>query len=458
MLKLSTLILVSLFFLLTFNAEAQRKQPSLSTYIANSKITRDKNSPVPIDIKFKSGKQPTLNNFFTEYKKAFALTDNDDFKLLRQSRDKLGETHYRYDQYYKGIQVFGAQYILHEKNGYIGAANGKLVHNLNIDVKPVLTEQAALNAALREVNATTYMWESSSNEQFLKKEQKDPNASFFPKGLLMITAGDNELNSENCKLVYRFDIYAQVPLERFYVDIDAKTGEVVNKISRIQETDVSGSGASLYNGNVSIAVDEVTPGSSYRLQEHTTRSAGMQTYDMHNGTNYGSATEITSTTANGPWDAGGVSAHWGAELTFDYYLAKLGRNSFDDAGGTILSYVHALSNYNNAFWDGTRMTYGDGDGTNFTPLVSLDVTGHEISHGVTQYSSNLLYQSESGALNESFSDIFGNLIEFETEGAPGVGTGSWSVGEDITPSHLGIRTWLIQMSLVNRILMKVHIG
>ena len=83
------------------------------------------------------------------------------------------------------------------------------------------------------------------------------------------------------------------------------------------------------------------------------------------------------------------------------------------------------TNYNNAYWDGTRMTYGDGDGTNFTPLVSLDVTGHEISHGVTQYSSNLLYQSESGALNESFSDIFGNLIEFETEGAPGVGTGSW---------------------------------
>jgi len=85
------------------------------------------------------------------------------------------------------------------------------------------------------------------------------------------------------------------------------------------------------------------------------------------------------------------------------------------------------------------MTYGDGDGVNFTPLVCLDVVGHEITHGVTQYSANLRYLGESGALNESFSDIFGNEVEFAKEGVPGSGTGNWRMGEDITPSGLGIR-------------------
>ena len=139
------------------------------------------------------------------------------------------------------------------------------------------------------------------------------------------------------------------------------------------------------------------------------------------------------------WDQTGVNVHWGAEATYDYYLNDHGRNSFDNAGGTIYSYAHADVNYNNAFWDGTRMTYGDGDGVNFTPLVCLDVVGHEITHGVTQNSANLIYWGESGALNESFSDIFGNEVEFMREGVPGVGTGSWRMGEDITPSGSGIR-------------------
>ncbi|MEZ4849341.1 MAG: M4 family metallopeptidase [Bacteroidia bacterium] len=84
------------------------------------------------------------------------------------------------------------------------------------------------------------------------------------------------------------------------------------------------------------------------------------------------------------------------------------------------------SNYVNAFWDGTRMTYGDGDGVNYGPLVSADITGHEITHGVTEYSANLVYQRESGALNESFSDIFGEMIEFHA-----TGSNDWQMGTDI---------------------------
>ena len=100
------------------------------------------------------------------------------------------------------------------------------------------------------------------------------------------------------------------------------------------------------------------------------------------------------------------------------------------------SRVHYGDQYNNAFWDGTKMTYGDGDGVDFGPLVSLDVAGHEMSHGVTSRSANLTYSGESGGLNESNSDIFGTMVEFyaNNAGDPGdyYSLGNLSTGNTMT--------------------------
>ena len=115
--------------------------------------------------------------------------------------------------------------------------------------------------------------------------------------------------------------------------------------------------------------------SSYRLQEHTTRGAAIETYDMQNDIYYSSAIDFTSTSPSGTWDSTGVNVHWCTESTYDYYFNDHGRNSFDNAGGMILSYAHAGVDYNNAYWDGSRATYGDGDGINFSPLVCLDIVG-----------------------------------------------------------------------------------
>jgi len=126
----------------------------------------------------------------------------------------------------------------------------------------------------------------------------------------------------------------------------------------------------------------------------------------------------------------------GTEKTWDYYYNIFNRNSIDGAGFSLISYVHYSSGYNNAFWNGSYMTYGDGDGSTFTPLMSIDVCGHEVTHGLTSYTANLTYSYEPGALNESFSDIFGNCIEWYTNYPSGF---NWRVGEDITPSNAGIR-------------------
>jgi Zn-dependent metalloprotease len=122
-------------------------------------------------------------------------------------------------------------------------------------------------------------------------------------------------------------------------------------------------------------------------------------------------------------------------MTYDYFLLTFGRNSFDNNGAKIRSFVHYGSNYSNAFWNGSVMTYGDGNGTSFRPLTSIDICGHEIAHAVTSYSANLIYSYESGALNESFSDIFGNAIEFFADSSQF----NWRIGEDATVSGNGIR-------------------
>ena len=113
----------------------------------------------------------------------------------------------------------------------------------------------------------------------------------------------------------------------------------------------------------------------------------------------------------------GLDAHWGAETVFDYFKIKHNRNSFDNSGGSIISFVHTnlidggYSANNNAAWTGNYMIYGDGDSEE-GPQSALDVCGHELTHAVINYSSGLIYQAESGALNESFADIFGTAIEF----------------------------------------------
>ncbi len=111
-------------------------------------------------------------------------------------------------------------------------------------------------------------------------------------------------------------------------------------------------------------------------------------------------------------DAAVNEAYDGAGKTYDFYKKVFNRNSVDDKGMQLDSSVHYRKRYNNAVWNGQQMAYGDGDGTIFNGFTkSLDVIGHELTHGVTQYEANLVYEGQSGALNEHFSDVFGSLVK-----------------------------------------------
>lgn len=124
------------------------------------------------------------------------------------------------------------------------------------------------------------------------------------------------------------------------------------------------------------------------------------------------------------------NAHKYSGIVRQYYKDVHNRNSIDAHGMKMTSHVHYGRGYNNAFWDGVSMTYGDGDGRIFNTFMLLDVTGHEISHGVTQFAGDTIYYGQAGALNESYSDVFGELIEQYHFQTPAM-KASWKVGEGL---------------------------
>ena len=348
----------------------------------------------------------------------------DSLKLTSLKRDSLGYSHLKYQQFHRGIEVMGGEYTVHIKDQQVVSVSGKYLDIQTPEFFVKLTENEALDSALDFVGAKSYVWETDAETHDLHDhddlhihdhDEDDHNA---PAGELIYIAD----RDPGPVLTYKFDIYAAEPHSRNYVFVDAISGEVVEVQNRIHEADVAASGTSLYNGTVNFLGDSFTGG--YRLRQTTN---GVETYDMNNGTNYSNATDIvSSTTSFTATDVQtGVQAHYGAEQTLQYFLTEHNRDSYDDQGSVLESYVSYSTNYANAFWNGSQMTYGDGNAS-WNPLVSLDIVGHEVSHGVTQYSAGLVYSYESGALNESFSDIFGEAIEYYA-----TGTNDWLMGEDI---------------------------
>lgn len=337
--------------------------------------------------------------------------------------DRLGYTHTRYKITYNNVPLHNSQIIVHSANGKVVSVNGDFATLKTPDNQVTITEGKALVNAMQNIGATKYKWENKEEEAHMRVILNKPDFTFYPKGeLVLFTKGEKVLYA------YKFNIYAEQPLSRNNVLVDAQSGVVLEKENLICTADVPATATTKYSGVKSFTVDNVSAG-LYRLRE-TGRGGGIQTLNLKNGTNYGAAVDFTNTSTS--WTTTGVDqaatdAHWGAEMTWDYYMLKHGRNSVDGAGYQLLSYVHYSTGYNNAFWDGTRMTYGDGSGS-YTIFTGLDVCGHEITHGVTENSSNLTYSNESGALNESYSDIFGNSIENYARPTQW----SWKIGEDIT--------------------------
>ncbi|OIV42356.1 M4 family metallopeptidase [Flavobacterium johnsoniae] len=404
------------------------------------------------------------------FKEQLGLKDNQTFRKVKTETDKQGYTHEKFQLYEQGIKVEFANYTLHSENGKLVSMNGEYYNIENVKLTPALSAQEAFSRALNHTHASEYLWEKPQDAKEIGYEKPVGELVLLPD---MEEQGEKR-TADKVRLAYKFDIYATKPLSRGDLYIDAQTGKALfynaaikhlndnvharkfsssentsKAIASSKKTIVEANAATRYSGTQTIQT--TLSGSSYILLDGT-RGTGIQTYNSARTASY-PTTNFTDTDNN--WtaaeynntnkDNGALDAHWGAEMTYDYWSAVHGRNSYDNAGAKIKSYVHynliaaGYSSNNNAFWNGSVMTYGDGSGTGgFDILTSLDVAGHEIGHAVCTYTANLAYQKESGAMNEAFSDIWAACIEYRA--APTKST--WLVGEDIErrTGHVALRS------------------
>jgi len=403
----------------------------------------------PLLIEFRAADRPSAADGAFVLREQLGLGQDEQMRPARRETDELGFTHQKFEQYYKGVKIEHATYTVHARAGAVESLSGDYEKVDKLSTTPSLSASAALSRALAAVGAKKYMWQDATEETGLRQQTGNPAASYQPQGELVIVR-DFRQDPEAGPLVlaWKFDIYAQAPVSRAYYYVNAQTGDVVLRDAIIKHATTAaatGSFATAYSGTRSLATETTTGG--YRLREYT-RGLGIETYNCKKGTNYATAVDFIDadnnwTAAeynNANFDNAAGDAHFGAQATYDYWKTIHNRNSYNNAGAKILSYVHYSSSYENAFWDGTRMTYGDGAST-FKPLTALDVCGHEIGHAVCSNTANLTYSYESGALNEGFSDCWGASVEkYTVDKFALTGKSTWDIGEEIKKAGGALRS------------------
>ncbi|NND95134.1 MAG: T9SS type A sorting domain-containing protein [Flavobacteriales bacterium] len=354
----------------------------------------------------------TPDEFFNQFLDDLGLDGNYDFELVDLSEDELGYFHYRYQETFKGYPVEGAGFILHVKDGFVSHGNGEIVRGIQSGGQLLLEYEEGLAIAKNYTEASQFYWENPEMEELIKRIKKDENATFFPQAKLVYADSDFGQDGKKYELTWKYELYTSQPDGRETVFVDASTGNVLFALEGCHHGSVEGTAETRYSGVQSIIADSISA-TEYRLID-STRGGGIETYDMNQQVDdYSLAVDFFDddnywNNANAELNDAATDAHWGAEMFYDYFLLELGRDSYDNNGSPVINYVHYDENYFNAFWNGLYATYGDGSGN---PLTSIDVVAHEFTHGVTEYTAGLIYQNESGALNESFSDIFGTAVE-----------------------------------------------
>jgi Zn-dependent metalloprotease len=293
--------------------------------------------------------------------------------------DKRGNGHARIAQTYHGVPVFGGEVVVHVRaDGAVKGHTDKLLRGVAMDITPKLTRTEALAIASESVALSSELaTEAKADLQILK-------------------AGRGPKLAWRVRIVNMQSQPASMPV----VFVNAKTGEVLWRYDNLQ----SAKNRKVYSLNNGTTI----PGTLMRTEGQSLNSDSI---------------------INASYDI--LGSIW------DCYNALFGRDSYDGLGAALISSVHYSTNYANGFWNGTQLVFGDGDGNIFGNFAtSMDLAAHELTHAVTERTSNLIYSGESGALNESMSDIFGEVCEWHRDNNGDINAlpsaNNWMVAEDIS--------------------------
>lgn len=308
----------------------------------------------------------------------YGLSGREDFTAARVDEDHLGQVHIRMQQHWQGRPVIGADIVVHADRASrrVTAISGSAVSMAGAPVRPEIDSDKAVGLAVEEA------------------------------GIPGTALGEPEL-------VYVVGLDGAVHLA-WAVDVSWESDEGP-ELDRVFADAVDGSLAAIH------------------AQYH--RAKYRRIYTANNGTSLPGT--LLFNEGGSSSDQIAMAAYDNSGITYDYYWQRFSRDSYNGSGATLTSTVHYRSNYNNAFWNGSQMVYGDGDGSTFSPFAdAFDVVAHELTHAVTDTTADLLYQKESGALNEAMSDVFAAGAEAFRDG--GITSTTWDIGEDCyTPGTAG---------------------
>jgi len=356
----------------------------------------------------------TARRFLRANRDLLRIEDPDrDVVLRHMHRDHLGRRHLRYALSYRGLPAWPAELIVHlDPDGNADLMSGgypRFPRRLTVD--PVVAENAAIESAVAAVPSGT------------QAEVSGPELIVYAPV------------TRRPRLAWKMEVHVSLE-SRWLVIVDALNGAVLESYNLVTDVNVAGSGTDLFgltrllnvwgDGGTFYMVD-----ASKQMFDPTSNPASPDTNNIRgaivikdaanqpptsNPTSDPVLLQVTSNNANSGWLADAVSASFGLSETYDYYLERHNRDSLDGQGGTMTAVVRFGQNIQNAFWIPSLRLMVFGDGLPFAR--ALDVVGHEFTHGVTTNSADLVSRNQSGALNEAFSDIFGEMVEARTKGTP----------------------------------------
>lgn len=387
---------------------------------------------------FREEKQVHEAEVFKQYAAVFGLTSNDEMRLEKKVTDRAGFTHSKYRQYYRGIPVEGSMMIIHSRRGNIVyLVNGNIIRNITLPSYPTITETDALQKALSFLPSSKYLWLMPAFEKMKQQQENNPAATFFPKGKLCIypATRNEELLTTDYSLGWMFDIYINEPGKSKKIFVDALDRTIKNSYKLGYECN-PGTAGTTFNGNQTIYTKFNTATNSYNLINDCQTNT-LHTIDLINDSLTANGLEFSSS-AN-TWSGIALRSpgqtQFGIQSTYNYYNTYHERTSWDGTASSTMTAYHGTygSSYANACWGcfGNAANFGIGpSGVQDTDdWNSLDIVGHEFTHGVFQDEAGNAYYAEIGGLNESFADIFGEMIEQTTEGTNETNS-SWLVAED----------------------------
>lgn len=430
--KLSALPLAMLcfvFFNVTSLATNLKTDPAVERYLESDEgipkfIAGKLAAPVAKGLELQA-----TYDFLKENAAQFKMTDPvQELVIKRAESDRQGKQHIRFDQYYHGVRVWGAQLVSHfDENGGLYALNGDYYAGIKTATTPVSSDIQAEQTARADLEARLAGSTLTESELVLFRwEEVD-------------------------YLAWRLVLFSEFPMGRWEYFVDAATGEIIFKANRLMsDSDEIGTGTGVL-GHPRNHIDTRLISGVYNMIDYTRQAnndihghGGLMPDGRYIRTMIapynlpGNTATDNDTVWSDASQASAVDGQFYTALVYDWFLSELGRNSYDNAGASLnVSVGYGAEGDNNAYWNGSRIVVWTASAGYNELAGSPDVIAHEWGHAVTEHCSNLVYQKEAGALNESFSDMMGAAFEFAHDS---LDSPDWYMGENIRSGSTGFRS------------------